>query len=118
MATQQFWDSVTIKGFIYKKLISLSKLPVTILFEVLCFLIFFTLHHGLQAQEDFFASESHQSLVSVIRDSHSQWYNHMGPLSSIHLVLQFCDQIWKQEIQTLIDACSIADADFPLVWNG
>lgn len=116
MATQQFWDSVTKKGFIYKKLISLSKLPVTILFEVLCFLVFFTLHRGLQAQEDFFASETH--LVSVMRDSHSQWYTHMGPLSRIHLVLQFCDQIWKQEIQTLIDAGSIADADFPLVWNG
>lgn len=108
MATQQFRDPVPKKAFKKKKLIWLSKLPVTIVFKVLCFLVFFTLHHGLQAQEDFFASDTH--LVSVIRDSHSQWYSHMGPLSRIHLVPQLWDQTWKQEIQTLIDACSIADA--------
>lgn len=32
------------------------KFPVTV--KVLCFMGFFTLHHGLQAQEDFLASDT------------------------------------------------------------
>lgn len=31
------------------------KFPVTV--KVLCFMVFFTLHHGPQAQESFFASD-------------------------------------------------------------
>lgn len=37
------------------------KFPVTV--KVLCFMGFFTLHHGLQAQEDFLASDT--STVSI-----------------------------------------------------
>lgn len=70
------------------------KFLLTVIFKVLRFTSFFTLHHGLQAQEDFFAS----------------CVNHMVHLSRIQAVLQSCDHTWKQDILILIDASSIAKA--------